>query len=156
MKDLTGQRFGRLVARQPTEKRLGTSVVWECICDCGNTVYVGSQNLGSFHTQSCGCLQKDIAAELAKSKNHKCVNLTGQRFGRLIAVRATDQRSNKKVIWECKCDCGNTVYVKSTLLKNGHTASCGCLRIETLARNRQQKGEQDPQKSCSNECHENE
>ena len=36
-KDLSGMRFGRLVAISPTEKRSngGKSVVWKCLCDCG-------------------------------------------------------------------------------------------------------------------------
>jgi len=36
MSDLTGQRFGKLVAIEPTEKRVSKSVVWKCLCDCGN------------------------------------------------------------------------------------------------------------------------
>lgn len=35
-KDISGQRFGRLVALYPTEKRVQNSVVWMCQCDCGN------------------------------------------------------------------------------------------------------------------------
>lgn len=35
MLNLSGQRFGRLVAIRPTEERWRTSVVWECRCDCG-------------------------------------------------------------------------------------------------------------------------
>ena len=151
--DLTGKRFGKLPVTgydNTDERRFNW---YECKCDCGNTAYVKSTLLKNGTTSSCGCLQKETMTDNAKKL---ASNLSGQRFGRLIAVRATEERNNNKVIWECKCDCGNTVYVKSTLLKNGHTASCGCLRIETLARNRQQKGEQDPQKSRSNECHKNE
>lgn len=29
-------------------------------------------------------------------------------------------------MWECKCDCGNTTYVRGSNLKNGHVKSCGC------------------------------
>ena len=134
MKDLTGHRFGRLTATRPTDQREGTNVIWECACDCGSITYVSSRKLGSGHTQSCGCLQKEKAAETAKEiVKKRTVDLTGQRFGRLLAVRATDQRKNNKVIWECKCDCGNTVYVKSALLKNGTTSSCGCLFRERWA-----------------------
>ena len=139
MKDLTEKRFGRLTAIRPTEQRQGTSVIWECKCDCGNIAYVSSRKLTLGHTQSCGCLQKEKAADIAKKR---IVDLTGQRFGRLLVVRATDLRSNNKVVWECKCDCGNTVNVIGTLLRNGKTASCGCLRKETLERIRRQTGGQ--------------
>ena len=58
-KDLTGQRFGRLVAIEPTEKRKNKHIVWKCACDCGNFVIVPSSNLLSGRTKSCGCLQKE-------------------------------------------------------------------------------------------------
>lgn len=36
IKDITGKRFGRLVAQEPTELRRNGSTVWLCQCDCGN------------------------------------------------------------------------------------------------------------------------
>ena len=36
-KDIRGQRFGKLIVIEPTDKRAdGGSVVWKCHCDCGN------------------------------------------------------------------------------------------------------------------------
>ena len=32
---------------------------WECLCDCGNILYVSTSKVKSGHTQSCGCLQKE-------------------------------------------------------------------------------------------------
>ena len=57
-KDITGQRFGRLIAIRPTEKRVSGngSIVWECICDCGKKYEVSSNALNRKATQSCGCL----------------------------------------------------------------------------------------------------
>ena len=37
-KNLTGQKFGKLTALNPTEKRKHGLVIWDCICDCGNKV----------------------------------------------------------------------------------------------------------------------
>ena len=93
---------------------------------------------------------------MAESAKKRISDLAGQRFGRLLVVRATDQRNNNKVVWECKCDCGNTVYIKSTLLKNGTTKSCGCLRKETAIENRRQTGGQKLQISCNDGQHDNE
>lgn len=45
MKDLTGQRFGRLVVLGPTEERRNRYMVWEGLCDCDNKVFVDTQNL---------------------------------------------------------------------------------------------------------------
>ena len=47
MLDLTNQRFGKLLALCPTDERKGGSVVWKCLCDCGNTVHVVSRDLTS-------------------------------------------------------------------------------------------------------------
>lgn len=53
------------------------------------------------------------------------------RFGRLVAVRLTKERSNGGVVWECRCDCGNTCKVTGRKLRNGNTRSCGCLRLDS-------------------------
>ena len=56
--NLKGQRFGKLVAIQPTEKRSPDGrVIWECQCDCGNICYVDTHCLKEGKTQSCGCLR---------------------------------------------------------------------------------------------------
>ena len=64
-KDLTGQRFGKLVAisfvRRPSGKDGRSKIYWTCKCDCGNTTEVNSGNIGNGHTSSCGCLMREIA-----------------------------------------------------------------------------------------------
>lgn len=54
--DITGQRFGLLIAVKPTSQRSSNgSVIWECLCDCGNTTFVPLGQLTRGHTLSCGC-----------------------------------------------------------------------------------------------------
>jgi len=60
----------------------------------------------------------------------KIKNISGKKFGRLIAVTSTNKRSGSGVIWSCKCICGNTTEVSSWNLINGSTKSCGCLNHE--------------------------
>ena len=129
-KDLTGQRFGRLVALKPAEKRKSGYVMWECKCDCGNTIITIGSNLRNGSKLSCGCLQKERAATRAT------IDITGQRFGELVALGPTEERRWNQVVWECRCDCGKTTYATSTDLVNGSTKSCGCLSEESTARNR--------------------
>ena len=57
--DLTGQRFGRLTALEPTEKRRKTSVIWRCRCDCGKIVECETEELTRGSVKSCGCLQAE-------------------------------------------------------------------------------------------------
>lgn len=56
------------------------------------------------------------------------IDLTGQRFGRLIVIERV--QGVQPTTWRCKCDCGNETNVRSTNLKNGNVQSCGCLRKE--------------------------
>lgn len=60
-KDISNKQFGRLKALAPTEERdkNNGSVIWECLCDCGNIYYVSEHNLTRNGVQSCGCLGKE-------------------------------------------------------------------------------------------------
>jgi hypothetical protein len=58
-KDISGKLFGRLTAIEPTDKRLGHSVVWKCICDCGKEIFIGQKALSTGDTKSCGCLDAE-------------------------------------------------------------------------------------------------
>jgi len=60
------------------------------------------------------------------------INLIGKKFNRLTVVKRVGRTQDKKVLWECLCDCGNTVNTTGTKLKRGHTKSCGCLNKETI------------------------
>ena len=131
--DLTGKKFGNLTAIRPTDQRIRGHVVWECKCDCGNTTYVSSSALKSGNTTSCGCVkhQKRRKAIAGQRKPYKINDLTGQKFAMLTVIRLTDKREFGSVVWECRCDCGNTTYVTSGALKSGNVKSCGCLKVRT-------------------------
>lgn len=64
---LHGTRFGRLVAVSlgPPRERCG-GARWHCKCDCGEYVLVRADSLKCGKTQSCGCLVREIAAELCR------------------------------------------------------------------------------------------
>lgn len=68
-KDISGQRFGMLVAQKPiiTRTLKRTRIKWECKCDCGNTTVVTGSNLISGHTKSCGCLNSKMTSERNKT-----------------------------------------------------------------------------------------
>lgn len=63
-----------------------------------------------------------------KKKNTCKKDMTGMRFGRLVVVDETKERTKSRgVVWECVCDCGNTTFVAGSSLRKGNTKSCGCL-----------------------------
>ena len=59
----------------------------------------------------------------------------GQRYGRLTVVAKTDRRVSDRVVWECRCDCGNETVVRQTNLQSGKTKSCGCLQASQILEN---------------------
>lgn len=61
-RDITGQRFGRLVAIEyygSVNKR----TLWKCRCDCGKTIITGEHGLCGGQTKSCGCLAREKARD---------------------------------------------------------------------------------------------
>lgn len=129
-KDLTGQRFGRLVVTHlagKDEKR--RVMLWECACDCGNTVVVRTDLLSSHNTTSCGCYMKDMTAAIGRDR---VIDIKGERFTKLLVLERVGSDSHKQALWRCQCDCGNTIIATTNQLRSGHTKSCGCYHADKL------------------------
>jgi hypothetical protein len=123
--NLVGLRFGALtVLEQSTDKR--GHLAWVCRCDCGKVVTRLTESLTGWENISCGCRKAVV----------KRKDITGQRFGRLVAIERDEAESKrtKHSSWLCKCDCGNTTSVTMFQLESGHTQSCGCLQSEISSR----------------------
>ena len=56
--------------------------------------------------------------------------MTGQRFGRLIVIEQAGHDDYRKILWRCKCDCGNERIALGRHLRNGSCQSCGCLNLD--------------------------
>lgn len=113
---LEGKKFGKLLVIKELPKRSSRSVVWECLCDCGEKVFPTTSHLIRNRATSCRLC--------------KINDLKGIRFGRLIAINRLPKSKNGCRLWLCKCDCGKIVEIKSSHLKRGTTKSCGCLRLK--------------------------
>ena len=59
LKDLKGQRFGRLVVLERAGSDNQKRAVWECQCNCGTVCWVASSDLLNGNTKSCGCLHNE-------------------------------------------------------------------------------------------------
>jgi hypothetical protein len=57
-------------------------------------------------------------------------DMSGQRYGRLVAVEYADSDKDGNARWRCRCDCGGETISTRKNLKSGSSASCGCLRDE--------------------------
>lgn len=80
LKDLTGQRFGRLtvIGREPGNYVSPDGFVvitrWRCRCDCGNETVVLRTNLKRGLTRSCGCLRRERMKEKMGVQHGRCRN----------------------------------------------------------------------------------
>lgn len=72
IKDIAGERFGKLVAVKSKKNKHGR-FSWFCVCDCGNEVLVDISNLTAGSVKSCGCLRKE--SEQAKEQSKKLAKI---------------------------------------------------------------------------------
>lgn len=131
--DITGKRFGMLVAVCKSENRAHgqKAFMWRFRCDCGNVVEKIKFNvvMGSEH-QSCGCLP-DLRVKRAHAPR---LDIAGHRFGALVAIGPVT-RTVQGWTWAFLCDCGMVTLARRKDVTNGNTASCGCLQGRKYALN---------------------
>jgi hypothetical protein len=60
----------------------------------------------------------------------KFIDLTGQRFGRLVVIERAENNRFNQSRWLCKCDCGEQKIINTRCLASGDTVSCGCYAKE--------------------------
>ncbi len=70
----------------------------------------------------------------------KRLDRTGLRYGRLLVVKYVGKDNRGKLLWLCKCDCGNEKIVVGDNLSSGKSNSCGCLKKEFLSKSGNQYG----------------
>lgn len=142
-KCMIGERYGSLVVIEKVKIPGKPKTYWRCRCDCGNTCTVEDSHLKNGHTKSCGCRRRIRLQE-------KRLDLTGQRYGRLVVLGPAAGLTEKKEgtveqsgssecdredrpgrmsdYWLCQCDCGKQCICRKENLRSGVTRSCGCLQ----------------------------
>lgn len=134
--DMTGERYGRLVAVSLHPERFGVEGQrkWLCQCDCGNTALVASRQLIQGRTRSCGCLSSETTA--ARNKAAARINIQyGSEFGRLTVISSAPVRhgDDRNWYWACRCSCGEEKLVAACHLRSGSVVSCGCHKRDLAA-----------------------
>ena len=125
IKDISNQRFGKLVVLELDYVDHNRHARWKCQCDCGNIVSIlGNELRSGMVTQCHDCAKKELVFNIpsyTKINEHK--------FGNLTPLYPTNKRNNAgRVYWQCRCDCGTELLVPSSSLLSGNTTSCGCKR----------------------------
>jgi hypothetical protein len=65
----------------------------------------------------------------------------GQRFSRLVVLEFVGKSTDHRLLWRCRCDCGNEAIVLGSDLRRQSTRSCGCLRREIAIEKAKQKAQ---------------
>ena len=117
-----GQKFGRLTVVELLPPNPNHNRRALCLCDCGNTTITAVQNLRNGHTQSCGCLQKEVQGALTRLQLKP-----GQQFGKLTVEKFAGISDSKHTLWTCRCECGTKKNYLGYLLTSGAISSCGCI-----------------------------
>ena len=126
--DMTGKKFGKLVVIEKdtmVQYKRGDQLRWICLCECGTVKSISGGSLRQGLTKSCGCISRE---KTIKMNEAKMIDITGDKFGKLTAIKPTERRAGSNIIWECLCECGCTAFVNSNHLRSGDTTSCGCIK----------------------------
>lgn len=84
---LDGSRWGRLTVLGDTGERSSEGVrKLRCVCDCGNSTVVRADHLKSGHTQSCGCLLREIMCARRALSDSRGEHLTARSCGSSSSV----------------------------------------------------------------------
>lgn len=105
---------------------INSNAYYKCQCRCGNIISARITAIVNGEIKSCGCLKE--AQDKINLISNKMKDLTGQRFGKLVALYGFQKKQNSDYWWHCKCDCGNTCDIVGYSLTSGFTHSCGCLK----------------------------
>lgn len=71
----------------------------------------------------------------------KLIDLTGQRFGKLVVLENMGKLDGHRYYWKCQCDCGTIANIKGDSLRSGNTKSCGCGKYDGFKQYNQQQTE---------------
>lgn len=109
VKDLAGQRFGKLIALRHVEGPFGQNARWKCLCDCGKETITRGNRLVQGSTRSCGCLRSPPALERLMSKVRKrpgkgCWIWTGatssNKYGHICRYGRHSMTTAHRLSWE--------------------------------------------------------
>lgn len=127
----TWLKYNRDLGRRNVGKKGQTKRLVECLCfyeNCDNLHIVVLDSVLRKLTVSCGCYNSAQASRLMIK------DITGQRFGRWIAIRSVGQDLHGNYLWECVCDCGEVRAVITASLIKGNSKSCGCFDREQISK----------------------
>lgn len=120
--DLSGRAFGHLRVVKLAGYDNGKKPVWLCQCECGKEASVRAAFLKrgqEYCSKQCPIYHQEKLL----------IDLSGKRFGKLVAIDRVGKARKAKAIWLFECDCGQYATLVADNVKSGNTRSCGCVGI---------------------------
>lgn len=113
---LKGQKFGNLTIIDMYKKQ--SRIFCKCKCDCGKITDIYKGDILSKKITNCGC-------QIEKQKYQQFI---GMKYGKFTVLDVI--KTDKGIIYECKCDCGNIFKLTGTVLKRkNNNLQCDCSLI---------------------------
>ena len=116
--DYTGKKIGKLSVISVVSGVTGVCYKhWNCVCECGENVVVGSYSLRRADFHACSsCVKKHNSLVYSK-------DITGSIFGNLKVLKR-DGNIKKKAAFLCECACGNTIRTTGQMLRSRQKTRC--------------------------------
>lgn len=111
--DLTGRKYGKLIVVSYAGK-VGDAHTWNCRCECGRMSNPHGNTLRSGGAKTCGYCTRKINPPIKP----------GAKFGKLTVLHQVDCPDIRGVVWECRCDCGQSAKAQTRLLNSGGATGC--------------------------------
>lgn len=92
----------------------------ECVCGCGTLIHKYT-------------LRGDIRRYAPNHQLRQPLDLSGRRFGKLQVIRQSTKRTigHNSRFWECQCDCGDLITMRSDTLQASEYPRCRACRIQS-------------------------
>ena len=131
--EFIGQKFTRLTVKSFAYRK-NRQIFYVCECECGEISVVAKSNLLKGNTKSCGCLNRDRIDALSQ-KPGRLIDISGQKFGKLTAIKPTKKTSRGELFWLFKCECGGEIENLGRRIRSGQVKQdCGCVAREKKER----------------------
>ena len=96
IKDITGEKFGRLTVIEYAGNAKDGHALWLCSCDCGNIKTIRGNELKSGNTVSCGCWAKERITQCNTKHGHRPRGKEERLYGVWRSMKARCNNTDRK------------------------------------------------------------